>query len=195
MRPLFKLSLSSAAFALVAGCANMGNPGGHETQSNLLVPASNEPQPIISEKIELQIPFDKWELSAEHKTELAQFLRNLRTATPSRPVVSIDAVIVTGHTDRIGPLSYNMKVSERLAEMAKDYLVAAENVDPTLIFWEGKGPKQPVPVTQFCDNTMATKPLVDCLAPNRRVTVEVVGAAMPQPTVAGKQSARLAATH
>ncbi len=32
-------------------------------------------------------------------------------------------MIVTGHTDRIGSLSYNMKLSERRAVVVKDYLV------------------------------------------------------------------------
>jgi OOP family OmpA-OmpF porin len=90
--------------------------------------------------------------------------------------VTFGAVIVTGHTDRIGSLRYNMKLSERRAVVVKDYLVA-NGVDSKLIFWEGKGPKQPIPVTKFCDNKMKRKQLIECLAPNRRVTVEVVGRA------------------
>jgi OOP family OmpA-OmpF porin len=83
---------------------------------------------------------------------------------------------VTGHTDRIGSLNTNMKLSERRAVVVKDYLVST-GVDQKVIFWEGKGPKQPIPVTKFCDNKMKRKQLIDCLSPNRRVTVEVVGTA------------------
>jgi OOP family OmpA-OmpF porin len=86
---------------------------------------------------------------------------------------------VTGHTDRIGSLKYNMKLSERRAVVVKDYLVSA-GVDQKVIFWEGKGPKQPIPVTKFCDNKMKRKQLIECLAPNRRVTVEAVGV-QPKP--------------
>jgi hypothetical protein len=32
-------------------------------------------------------------------------------------------------------------------------------------------------VTKFCDNKMKRKQLIECLSPNRRVTVEVVGRA------------------
>jgi len=32
-------------------------------------------------------------------------------------------------------------------------------------------------VTKFCDNKMKRKQLIECLSPNRRVTVEVVGTA------------------
>jgi OOP family OmpA-OmpF porin len=69
-----------------------------------------------------------------------------------------------------------MGLSERRAVVVKDYLVA-NGVDQKLIFWEGKGPKQPIPVTKFCDNKMKRKQLIECLAPNRRVTVEIVGRA------------------
>jgi hypothetical protein len=63
-----------------------------------------------------------------------------------------------------------------------------------VIFWEGKGPKQPIPVTKFCDNKMKRKQLIECLSPNRRVTVEVVGTAedttKPKPEKAEKPEAK-----
>ena len=131
----------------------------------------------IEEKIELQgMPFGKAEMTADNKKELDKFLAGLRKATKARGPVTFGAVVVTGHTDRIGSLNYNMKLSERRAVVVKDYLVSA-GVDQKLIFWEGKGPKQPIPVTKFCDNKMNRKQLIECLSPNRRVTVEVVGRA------------------
>lgn len=131
----------------------------------------------IEEKIELQgMPFGKAEMTADNKKELDGFLAGLRKATKGRSAVTFGAVIVTGHTDRIGSLKYNMKLSERRAVVVRDYLTAA-GVDQKLIFWEGKGPKQPIPVTKFCDNKMKRKQLIECLSPNRRVTVEVVGTA------------------
>jgi OOP family OmpA-OmpF porin len=147
-------------------------------------PKKEEPKPKpkpqfinIEEKIELQnIPFNKAEMTADNKKELDDFLGGLRKATKQRGPVQFGAVIVTGHTDRIGSLKYNMKLSERRAVVVKDYLVA-QGIDQKLIFWEGKGPKQPIPVTKFCDNKMKRKQLIECLAPNRRVTVEIVGRA------------------
>jgi OOP family OmpA-OmpF porin len=131
----------------------------------------------VEEKIELQgMPFGKAEMTADNKAELDKFLGGLRKATKARAPVRFGAVVVTGHTDRIGSLKYNMKLSERRAVVVKDYLVAA-GVDQKVIFWEGKGPKQPIPVTKFCDNKMKRKQLIECLSPNRRVTVEVVGTA------------------
>ncbi|MBI1964669.1 MAG: OmpA family protein, partial [Betaproteobacteria bacterium] len=77
----------------------------------------------IEEKIELQgMPFGKAEMTDDNKAELDKFLAGLRKATKARAPVQFGAVIVTGHTDRIGSLKYNMKLSERRATVVKDYL-------------------------------------------------------------------------
>ena len=143
----------------------------------------------IEEKIELQgMEFNKAEMTDDNKSDLDKFLAKLGKATKAHGPVAIGAVIVTGHTDRIGSMKYNMKLSERRAITVKDYIVA-KGVDQKLIFWEGKGPKQPIPVTKFCDNKMKRKQLIECLAPNRRVTVEVVGRAERAAKPAAKKPA------
>jgi len=146
----------------------------------------------IEEKIELQgMPFAKAEMTADNKKELDEFMGALRKATKARAAVRISAVVVTGHTDRIGSLKYNMGLSERRAVVVKDYLVSM-GVDQKVIFWEGKAFKQPIPVTKFCDNKMKRKQLIECLSPNRRVTVEVVGRAisLAKPKPAAKPAAK-----
>jgi len=161
-------------------------------------PAKPKPKPKkpvmlnITQKIELQgMPFAKAEMTADNKASLDKFLASLRKATKARAPVQFGAVVVTGHTDRIGSLKYNMRLSERRATVVKDYLVKNGGVDQKLIFWEGKGPKEPIPVTKFCDNKMKRKQLIECLAPNRRVTVEVVGRAqsLAKPKPAAKKPA------
>jgi OOP family OmpA-OmpF porin len=141
-------------------------------------------------KIELQgIEFNKAEMTAGNKQDLDKFLAVLGKGNKARGPVTIGAVIVTGHTDRIGSLKYNMKLSEKRAITVKDYIVS-KGIDQKLIFWEGKGPKQPIPVTKFCDNKMKRKQLIECLSPNRRVTVEVVGRALNlKPKAAAKKPA------
>ncbi len=158
-------------------------------------PAEKKAKPTIlniEEKIELQgMPFNKAEMTADNKKELDEFLGGLRKATKARSAVRFGAVVVTGHTDRIGSLKYNLKLSERRAVVVKDYMVAA-GVDQKVIFWEGKAFKQPIPVTKFCDNKMKRKQLIECLAPNRRVTVEIVGTAeaTPKPKPEAKPEAK-----
>ena len=153
-------------------------------------PAAKKPEPLnIEEKIELQgMAFNKADMTDDNKKELDQFFAMLSKPAKepvARQEVALGAVIVTGHSDRIGAMKLNMKLSEQRAITVRDY-ITSKGIDQKLIFWEGKGPKQPIPVTKFCDNKMNRKQLIECLAPNRRVTVEVVGLAQPTPKPAAK---------
>jgi len=204
LRKIFTIAGIAAAVALVPGCA---------TEPEKPAPVAPAPKPIadtakpvekpvekkakpeflnVEEKIELQgMPFAKAEMTPDNRKELDEFMGALRKATKARAAVQISAVVVTGHTDRIGSLKYNMGLSERRAVVVKDYLVS-QGVDQKVIFWEGKAFKQPIPVTKFCDNKMKRKQLIECLAPNRRVTVEVVGRAesLAAPKPAAKPAAK-----
>jgi OOP family OmpA-OmpF porin len=87
-------------------------------------------------------------------------------------VQKLELVLVTGHTDRIGTQQYNQKLSERRADAVRDYLVS-KGVPKDKIETLGMGKTQPVPGV-VC-NQKALKALIACLAPNRRVEVEVKG--------------------
>lgn len=208
LRKIFTLAGIAAAVALVPGCATEPEkPAPAPTApAPAPKPIADKPKPVekvaekkkakpqflnVEEKIELQgMPFAKAEMTPDNKSELDKFMAALRKATKARGEVNVSAVVVTGHTDRIGSLKYNMGLSERRAVVVKDYLVSA-GVDQKVIFWEGKAFKQPIPVTKFCDNKMKRKQLIECLAPNRRVTVEVVGRALNlKPKPAAKKPAK-----
>ena len=87
-------------------------------------------------------------------------------------VQKLELVLVTGHTDRIGTQQYNQKLSERRADAVRDYLVS-KGVPRDKIETLGMGKTQPVPGV-VCTMTNF-KALVACLAPNRRVEIEVKG--------------------
>ena len=87
-------------------------------------------------------------------------------------VQRLELVLVTGHTDRIGSQQYNQKLSERRADAVRDYLVS-RGVPRDRIETLGMGKTQPVPGV-VC-NQKALMALIACLAPNRRVEVEVKG--------------------
>lgn len=89
-------------------------------------------------------------------------------------VSKLELVLVTGHTDRIGSQQYNQKLSERRADSVRDYLVS-KGVAKDKIETLGMGKTQPVPGVSCTQKN--TKALIACLAPNRRVDVEVKGEA------------------
>ena len=75
-------------------------------------------------------------------------------------------VVVTGHADRLGPAPYNLDLSRRRAETARDYLVK-KGVDPNLITLVAKGETAPV---THCKGRPSPA-IIACLAPNRRVVI------------------------
>jgi OOP family OmpA-OmpF porin len=114
--------------------------------------------------------FDKAVLKPEGKTAIdTQVLSKLSQ------VSKLELVLVTGHTDRIGTQAYNQKLSERRADAVRDYLVS-KGVAKDKIETLGMGKTQPVPGV-VCNQPYPKerKALIECLAPNRRVEVEVKG--------------------
>ena len=85
--------------------------------------------------------------------------------------LNLEVVVATGHTDRIGTDKYNDRLSMRRAQAVKAYLVS-KGVEANRVYTEGKGKRNPV--TTGC-NQKNRKALIECLAPDRRVEVEVVG--------------------
>ena len=111
--------------------------------------------------------FDKAVLKPEGKAAIdSEILSKLAG------VQKLELVLVTGHTDRIGTQQYNQKLSERRADAVRDYLVS-KGVPKDKIETLGMGKTQPIP-SVVCNMKMS-KELIACLAPNRRVEVEVKG--------------------
>ncbi len=101
--------------------------------------------------------FDKAVLKAEGKAKLDELVGKLKA-------VNLEVIIAIGHTDSVGSLAYNKKLSVRRAEAVKAYLVS-KGIEPNRVYTEGKGKSQPI-----ADNK--TK---EGRAKNRRVEIEVVG--------------------
>jgi OOP family OmpA-OmpF porin len=91
--------------------------------------------------------------------------------------LNLEVIVAVGHTDRIGKDAYNQRLSERRAAAVKQYLISRGIAD-NLIYTEGKGKTQPV-TGDACANlgreNGRNKKLVECLQPDRRVDIEVIG--------------------
>lgn len=105
--------------------------------------------------------FDKVELNDDGKAKLDELAGVL-----SREVKNQNIEIV-GYSDRIGPAEYNMGLSERRAQVVKDYLVE-KGLPASAIVATGKGSADPVVACE----SMRGAALVDCLAPNRRAEID-----------------------
>lgn len=131
------------------------------------------PEKPAFEKITLQaetlFDFDKAVIHPEGKQHL-----NDEVVTKMKQYPQVEAILVTGHADRIGTDSYNQNLSERRAEAVKAYLVS-QGIEASRIQTAAKGESEPVVACNDIKGKEAgkNKPLVTCLQPNRRVVVEV----------------------
>ncbi len=132
-------------------------------------PAAAAPKPV-GQKVTLAadalFDFNKADLRAEGKAKLDKLAADIKG-------IKLEVIIAVGHADRFGTDAYNQKLSEKRAEAVKAYLVG-KGVEPNRVYTEGKGKKQPITKADQCKGTKSKK-VVDCLQPDRRVEIEVIG--------------------
>ncbi len=110
--------------------------------------------------------FDKAVLRPEGKSKLDKLSGDIKG-------IKLEVIIAVGHADRFGSDAYNQKLSEKRAEAVKAYLVS-KGVEPNRVYTEGKGEKQPITKADQCKGPKSKK-TIDCLQPDRRVEIEVIG--------------------
>lgn len=142
-------------------------------------PAMVEPAPapkpvavVVPQKVHFSadslFSFDKAVISPDGKSALDVFSQQLRGTRYSM-------IAVEGHTDRLGTSAYNQKLSQARADAVKTYLIAGAGIEPGKITAVGRGEGSPVTSSADCKGKTATKALIACLQPDRRVDVEVTG--------------------
>jgi OOP family OmpA-OmpF porin len=104
--------------------------------------------------------FDSATLTQDGKDKLDRIARQLRDAQEP-------SIRIVGHTDRIGPEDYNMKLSRDRAQAVKNYLTR-QGVPERVMNVAGRGEAEPI---ERCEG-MRGNALVDCLQPNRRTDIE-----------------------
>lgn len=134
-------------------------------------PAPPPPPKIVVQSVDLSadtlFAFDRAALEPEGRSVLNNLAHELGT-------VRYDAVFVVGHADRIGSSDYNHKLSERRANAVKEYLANEANIPGDRISVDARGSNEPVTRREDCRGK-AGNDAIACLAPDRRVTVEVTG--------------------
>jgi len=111
--------------------------------------------------------FGKSEIQPTGKRAIDKFATELKGA-------KYEVITITGHTDRIGSNAANMKLSTRRAEAVRNYLVNTSGIPADKVTAKGMGGTQHMTKPNECVGNKATNKLVTCLAPDRRVEVEVV---------------------
>ena len=110
--------------------------------------------------------FNKADLRPEGKAKLDKLVGDIKG-------IKLEVILAVGHADRFGDDAYNQKLSEKRAAAVKSYLVG-KGVEANRVYAEGKGEKQPVTKPDQCKGPKSKK-VVDCLQPDRRVDIEVIG--------------------
>jgi len=119
-------------------------------------------------KSDVLFNFNKATLKPEGQQALDQLYTQLSNLDPKD-----GSVVVLGFTDRIGSDQYNQKLSDKRAQSVVDYLIS-KGIPANKISPRGMGESNPV-TGSTCDNVAPKAKLIDCLAPDRRVEIEVKG--------------------
>ncbi|HQS83050.1 MAG TPA: OmpA family protein [Thiobacillus sp.] len=106
------------------------------------------------------------DLTAEGRAELDELVAK------AKAFGAIDTIKVTGHADKTGKASANKTLSLARAKAVASYL-KSKGVKAKSFITTGMGDTQPV---VNCDMSQPKEALKACLAPNRRVDIEVTGA-------------------
>jgi OOP family OmpA-OmpF porin len=144
-------------------------------------PPAPEPKPVAKPE-----PPKKPALITVTSTELFEFNKTVLTpearakldqevVARAKDLGSISLVHIDGHADRLGSAQYNQRLSEKRADAVQAYLVS-KGFDASRMETLGSGKTNQV---KSCPDQAGgktdRKALIECLAPNRRVVVEIKG--------------------
>ncbi|MCE5180281.1 MAG: OmpA family protein [Betaproteobacteria bacterium] len=159
------------AMATAACDPDLAKANASKDAKTAAVPDAGPDKPAVKAqfKAETLFAFDKAIVRPEGKKVLDDKVVEGMKAHPE-----VELLLVTGHADRIGNAKYNQKLSERRAAAVKTYLVS-KGIAADRVKTVGKGEAEPNPdadTAKKCKGTKKTKKLIECLQPDRRVTVE-----------------------
>lgn len=115
--------------------------------------------------------FDKSNLKPEAFTMLDDVYTNIEQQNLNNTQVNVN-----GYADRLGSQAYNLKLSQKRADNVASYLLSKGDAFENVVA-QGYGSSTEKTGNQ-CDNIRNRKELIQCLAPDRRVTLDITGTKM-----------------
>jgi outer membrane protein OmpA-like peptidoglycan-associated protein len=85
---------------------------------------------------------------------------------------SVESFTILGHTDRLGGEAFNDKLSQARADTVKAYFESL-GLKAGVLIARGVGEREPI--TKGCSDKLPRAELIQCLQPDRRVTIEITG--------------------
>lgn len=110
---------------------------------------------------------DSSDLTPSGRTQLNQVAETL-----TKRYMQLESIELIGHTDRLGRADYNYNLGMQRAKTVYDYLVE-RGVPAQVISYKSAGENDPV--TQGCPEVTPRAQLIQCLQPDRRVSIHVRG--------------------
>lgn len=159
----------SACSANGCGCFLAPVPAPVVVEKPRVIQQEPAPAPVVAPQCEFTLSgdvlfdFDKYNLSTQGKAELDRIAGELRNCNQH--------VTVTGYTDRLGSVAYNLNLSQNRANVVAAYL-RTQGVNDVHPIGKGKADQikacegYPAPVAG--KHSEAEK---ECLRPNRRVVI------------------------
>ncbi|MGU9866976.1 porin OmpA [Kluyvera ascorbata] len=162
-----QIGVSSDVHSVTAGLSYRF--GQHDDAAVVAAPAAAvvaAPQPQrFNLKSDVMFGYDSAALTAEGKAAIAQLYHN-----PGMQSANGKTTVVIGYSDRIGAADYNQQLSAQRAQAVADELVAL-GMPAVNITAEGHGASDSV-TGASCDGQSGQQ-LINCLAPDRHVVVEI----------------------
>ncbi|WP_308431506.1 OmpA family protein [Chitinilyticum piscinae] len=161
---------------VVKGCPGWVEPVAAKVEEKK--PEVKQPETVVTSKkfvlkSDVLFDFNKSTLKPAGKDALDKLVEEVKGMAGTKD----GAAVVVGYTDRIGSDKYNQALSEKRANTVRDYLVA-KGAPADKMTVEGRGEANPVTgdtCNSIKDSKKTRAKLVECLAPDRRVEIEVKG--------------------
>ena len=139
-------------------------------------PPPPPPPPPAARNFELKadgtFAFAKSDLTPAGRTRIDNALAELKSSG-----IRLRSISIVGHTDPIGRLEFNQRLSVARANSVRDYLVA-QGVPANIIQTEGRGPSDLKITEADCraqGKARNRTALIACFEPNRRVDIRATG--------------------